>query len=170
MIISALLSLLSSGAVGSLVGLIGGYFNRKLDLQAKDKDHAFELAKLDKDLEFMKTEYEQKTRVATIEGETAETVAGYNAMAASYSYAPITGDSGIDKFSKIIRPILTLAFFVFTLYIFIQVSSLVNTNPITQEEVAKVYQTLVEWVLFQAGVSIGWWFAMRPGKTPIGGK
>jgi hypothetical protein len=164
MIISAILSLLSSGAVGSIVGLIGGYVNRKLDIESKAKDHEFDLAKMDKDLEFMKAEYEQKTKVATIEGEAAENVAGYNAMAASYSYAPVTGDSITDRFSKLIRPLLTLAFFFFTIFIFYQVSMLVDQIPLTQVEVAKVYIALIEWVLFQAGVSIGWWYAMRPGK------
>lgn len=163
--LATFLALLSSGGFGSIVGLIGGYFNRKLDLQAKSLDHSHELQKMDKDLAFMQAEFAERGKIAVIEGETAESVAGYEALKESYSFANPTGNTKVDMASKLIRPVLTLCFFFFTTYIFYEVSMLLQGNPLTQAELVKLYVTLVEWVLFQAGVSIGWWFAMRPGKT-----
>jgi hypothetical protein len=163
--ITTILTLFSSGAFGSLVGLIGGYFNRKLDIQAKKLEYEHDLNKMDKDLLYMKAEYEERTKIATIETEGKTEVAGYNAMSESYAYAPITGDSWTDRFSKLIRPMITAAFFFFSVYIFYQVSKYVTVESFSQEGLVKLYTTCIEWVLFQAGVSIGWWFAMRPGKV-----
>lgn len=169
--ITSLITLLSSGAFGSLIGLIGGYFNRKLDLQIKRLDHEQELKVMDKNLEFMKAEYEQKTAIATIEGQAATEVAGYNAMTASYSYAEPTGNTLVDKFSRVIRPLITLSFFLLTVYLFYTLNEKISISVISQESIEKVYLTVIEWILFQSGISIGWWFANRQsGPSIFGGK
>lgn len=168
--ITALITLLSSGAFGTLIGIVGGYFNRKLDLESKKLDHEHDLDLKDKDLEFMQAEYEQRTRIAEIETEGKTEVAGYNAMAASYDYANPKGSGWIDSFSKIIRPFITLAFFFFTIYLFYTVNQKVSISIISQESIEKIYMTLIEWVLFQSGITIGWWFANRQSGPSIFGK
>lgn len=167
--LTTLLALLSSGGVGSLIGLVGGYFNRRLDLEARKTDHQHELDKMDKDLRYMKAEYEQRTKVATIEGEAAVNVAGYKAMEESYSYANPTGNGWVDKLSKIIRPFLTLSFFFFTVYLFYQVNQKISISVVSQVTMEKLYFTIIEWILFQAGISIGWWFANRQSGPSISG-
>lgn len=169
--LTSLLTFFSSGAIGSLVGLIGGYINRRLDLESKKMDHKQELDIKDKDLEFMKAEYEQRTKVAEIEVAGATEVAGYAAMQESYKYANPTGDGVVDSFSKIIRPFITLAFFFLTVYIFMQLSQKLSISIISQESMEKVYLTVIEWILFQAGITIGWWFANRQsGPSILAGK
>ena len=165
--ITSLITLFSSGAFGSIIGLVGGYFNRKLDLQLKKLDHEHDLKKMDKDLEYMEAEYEQRTRIATIETEGATEVAGYNAMSASYDYAKPNGNSWVDSFSKIIRPFITLAFFFLTVYIFYTLNSKISISVLSGESMEKVYLTVIEWILFQAGISIGWWFANRQSGPSI---
>jgi len=173
---SGLLAIFSSGGFGSLVGLVGGYFNRKLDLQAKgleyadkDKQRAHELAKQNADLEFMKAEYTQRLQVANVEADAEVEVAGYGAMGKSYQFAaPTSADGWVDKASKVVRPLLTIGFLLFTIYVFMKVQTLVNELQVQpdQTQVFKLYVTLIEWATFQAGVCIGWWFAMRPGRQP----
>lgn len=172
--LSIILGIFGSGGFGSLVGLIGGYFNRKLDLENKKldlEDHSkqreFELKKQDKDLEFAKTEYANKIQISTIEADAVVEQAGYKAMQDSYNFAaPTPTDGWVDKASKLVRPILTILFLVFTGVIFYQVQLLVNKLVITPtpEQILELYKMIIEWVIFQAGVCIGWWFAMRPGK------
>lgn len=172
--LSAILGILGSGGFGSMVGLAGGYFNRKLDLEAKKVDHNYELAVRDKDREYMVAEYGQRLLVAdkenlgkqiVAEGEVE--VAGYAAMAKSYDFAvPTSADGWVDKASKVVRPVLTLAFFLFTCLIFWKVSVAVQqlSQPLPPDKLLELWIMVIQWVLFQAGVCIGWWFAMRPGK------
>ncbi len=166
--LTGLLALLSSSAVGSIIGLFGGLLNRKIDLQAKRMDQEHEIKKLQEQGKFLEIESKTKIAVATEEKEGAIESAAYNALAASYSFAVPTKDDGIvDKISKIIRPFLTIAFFILTAYIFYQIHTLVQKAGILDsKELFDIYKQIIEWIFFQAGVSIGWWFAMRPGKTP----
>lgn len=176
-----ILGVLGSGGFGSIMGLVGGFMNRRLDLEVKKleietkrADQAHDLARMDKEKDFMLAEMGQKNRIADkeLEGEKAKAdaeveTAGYGAMTESYKFAaPTAADGLVDKMSKAVRPLLTLLFFIFTCVIFWQVQQLVSALQVapTPEQVFKVYVMLIEWALFQAGVCIGWWFAMRPGK------
>lgn len=171
--ISLLLSLFSSSGFGSILGLFGGAFNRYVDFKTKAQDNAFELQKMDKERDYMKEEYAQRIQVVDIESNAVIESHGYDALAESYKFAATTSADGwVDKASKILRPLLTLAFFFFTVYIFYVINSIVQQVGLqpTQEEVFTMWKQCIEWVFFQAGVSIGWWFAMRPGKSPTFGK
>ena len=175
--LEVILGIFGSAGFGSIAGLVGGYFNRKLDLQVKKidlEDHnaqrEHELKQRDKDLEIMKVESANKIQVATIEGDALVEAKGYDAMAESYKFAvPTPADGLVDKFSKLVRPVVTLLFLVFTFIVYREVQHLMDALSIapTPEQVLKVYIMIIEWVLFQAGVCTGWWFAMRPGKSPI---
>lgn len=178
--LAIILGIFSSGGFGSILGLVGGYFNRKLDLQGKaldyadkDKDRAHDLNKQDKDLEFMKQEYAMRLQIADKETEKEIEVAGYEAMGKSYDFAKTSSEDGlVDKCSKVIRPFITLGFLFFTIYIFFEVQGIVTELGLQPkaEEVYALYKEIIEWVMFQAGVCIGWWFAMRPGKHPVKNK
>ena len=169
-----LVALFSSSGIGSIIGLAGGLANRWADYKFKAKDQEFELLKLKEDREFMKEEYANRIQITSIEADKDVEVAGYKAMEDSYSYAKTDRDDGfVDKFSKFIRPILTLLFFSASMYIFYELSILVDKIevPLNSTEVLALYKSSIEWILFQAGVAIGWWFAMRPGRAPnFGGK
>ena len=167
--ISAILAILGSSSIGSIIGLLGGLANRWLDQKNKKADQEFELKKLEAEREFMKEEYSHRIQVTTIEAEGRAEAAGYDAMAASYSFAVPTSQDGIvDKISKVIRPLLTLAFFFFTIYVFSEISLLMKERSIAldDDKVLELYTYTIQWIFFQAGASIGWWFAMRPGKVP----
>lgn len=170
-----ILGIFGSGGFGSLVGIIGGYFNRKLDLEGKKidlEDHklqrSHELEKQEADRKYMESEYAQKIQVSSIEAEAAVEVAGYGAMAESYKFAaPTSQDGWVDKFSKAVRPVITLCFLLGSTIIFWELQQKINTLEIvTAIELGSLYKMVIEWILFQAGVCIGWWFAMRPGKSP----
>ena len=172
--LTILLSLLSSNAVGSLVGWIGGWLNRKVDLQNRDKDlevlkekNAHELLMRDKDMEQSKIEAEAKVEVAIKESEGLIESEAYKAMAASYSEQSTTsGITWIDGFSKAIRPSVTVIFTLASLIISATIIHLAIKSNVqfTVAEWKEWVTYVIHWVFFQAGVVIGWWFANRPGS------
>jgi hypothetical protein len=167
--IALILSLLSTSGFGSIIGLIGGLINRKFDAQDKANERKFELDKMDKEAVLMEAEWKHKTEVATIEAEATVESSAYQALAKSYDFAATSTEDGwVDKASKVIRPLLTIAFFIFTCYVFYKINEMMIALKVTPspDEILTIWKTCIEWILFQAGVSIGWWFAMRPGKTP----
>lgn len=168
-----LLSLLSSSGFGSFLGLTGGLLNRWADYKFRQQDKEFELLKMDKDLEYMKAEHEHRLKVATVEVEGAVEQEAYKALTASYDFAvPTQEDGWIDDVSKLVRPLLTILFFIFSAYVFYRINLLISAKEErTSQEVLQLWKQCIEWILFQAGVSIGWWFANRPSKVPgFGGK
>jgi hypothetical protein len=168
-----LLSLLSSSGFGSFLGLAGGLLNRWADYKFRAKDQEFEILKMEKEKEFMIAESEHRFKVAVVEAEGKVEEAGYEAMTASYNFAVPTKDDGvIDAISKLVRPLLTILFFVFSVYVFYRINLLIEAKAeLTSEELLSLWKSCIEWILFQSGVAIGWWFAMRPGRSPsFGGK
>ena len=170
--LALLLSLLSSAGFGSIIGLAGGIINRFIDIKAKAGEREFELQKLDKERDYMKEEYNARNQIATIEGEARVESSAYAAMADSYKFAaPTSSNDLVDKSTRIIRPLLTVCFFIFTCIVFGYVTSLIIDlkASLTPAEILTLWKQIIEWIFFQAGVSIGWWFAMRPGKMPTFG-
>lgn len=168
------LSLLSSSGFGSIIGLGGGLINRWADYKFKQQDREFELLKMDKDREFMKDEYASRIQISTVEADASIEKAGYEAMTESYQYARTSKEDGfVDSLSKLVRPLITFLFFLFSVYVFWKIDSIVRQAGIIMNttEVLAIWKGCIEWILFQAGISLGWWFAMRPGRTPtFGGK
>lgn len=167
--LTTILALLSSSGLGSIIGLLGGLLNRRIDIAARKDEYDFELKKMDKQAEYLKLEFETKTAVATIEAEGSIEVAGYNALSESYKFAATSKEDGIvDKLSKAIRPLLTLMFFFLSCYIFYQIHFLVGKmDSIPEQGLFEVWKSIIEWAFFQTGIIIGWWFANRNSKMAV---
>jgi len=125
---------------------------------------------MDKEHLYMLEEAKEKVRIAVVEGEALVEAAGYAAMKESYNFADTSTEDGwVDKVSKVIRPLLTLSFFFFTIYAFAKIQGLMDSleaKP-SVEQTLQLYTYAIEWIFFQSGAAIGWWFAMRPGKNPV---
>lgn len=178
--LDTLLAILGSGTVGSVVGLAGGVVNRIVDLKAKKLDiedkanqRAHEINMLGAEKEFMLEEAKAKLEITTVESDAAVEQAGYAAMKESYNFAaPTSADGWVDKVSKIVRPLITVFMVWFVFHIYTEISALMATLNIVQDNasILRTWSMIVEFSLFQAGVVIGWWFAMRPGKHPAAHK
>jgi len=179
--LSAILAILGSGSFGSIIGLVGGLLNRKVDLQAKEMEYKDRQAKREHDLktktaerEMMQAEYNMRLQVSDKENEGKQIdadkeieVAGYSAQSESFKFAaPTSADGGVDRLSKAIRPILTILAVTFTAYIYYTINELMRQYQVAPDPaiVVKMWVMVIEWAVFQSGVIIGWWFAMRPGK------
>lgn len=164
---STLLGLFSSSGFGGIIGVAGGLVNRWLDLKSKTLDYTHELALRDKDREMLVTEWEQRSKVAVIEADKEIEVAGYGALGKSYDADKATyGIGWIDAIRGLIRPVLTLILTIAALGInFVLLDRLVAVWDQVDNAQRLVYVTTsLEWVLFQASIAIGWWFAHRPSN------
>ena len=97
--------------------------------------------------------------------------AGYDALTASYGNDKATyGNAWVDGVRGVVRPILTLLFFILSCIVFGIVAQYVWVRgvPLTNDQLYELFKYCIYWVLFQASVCVGWWFAMRPGnKSPF---
>ena len=150
--IESLNELLSNSAIGSIIGLLGGYLNRRLDSKNQQDTYQAQLAKLDRVYEVLQ-EVIQKTSAP------ANT---------SFKFASSVDEPRIYRAAKLLRPLLTLGMFLLVVYAFQQVLGYVDTFPLIDKDVTKAYFMCLEWILFQAGISIGWWYANRPSSNMKG--
>lgn len=172
-IIKVLGSVLGSNAVGSAIGWLGGLLNRKVDLEAKridNQDRAAQRAHEENlrriDIEVLHAEAASRERVASIEAEGKVSVAGLDALQESYKH-----DAGLREgsFSKLVRPLLTFCFGVSALSMaaaLLWVAFYVYEVRFSHEQWHDLVMFVVQWVFFQGGLTVGWWFANRPSKAP----
>lgn len=168
-----LLSLLSTSGFGAILGWVGGMANRFFDLKLKDKEmallqlqQAHDLAKLDKEREYMLAESAQKLQVVQEEGTQRLAQAGYEAMTKSYDNDKVTyGGGWVDHIRGIIRPFATALYGTASL---VMVATIVYFAFYVYKlslDVTQMYDLLnksVQWVFFMAEMCVGWWFGSRP--------
>lgn len=176
-ILEGIIGLLSSNAIGSVVGWVGGWLNKKEDrnlqvllLEDKQKDRQFELDKRRIDIEVMEKELAGKEKVAVIQKEGEETKAALSALSESYKHdASLKGSPKIESFRASIRPIITIwAAFVGTIQAaaVIGIAFFLYKVSFSPDQMFELVKYTILWVFFQAGLCIGWWFANRPSTPP----
>jgi hypothetical protein len=183
--LSAILALLSSSAVGSVIGGLFAWMNRKVDIDAKRLDllheqarWAHELAVKDKDLAIANAEADGRERVSIVEGDARIETARMGAIAASQTADQITADelsqAGrlrwllvlISAFRKAIRPMLTVALLAATLYLnLILIMDFVSSEQLTPEQRFDLQTQAWAWIAGQAAIVISYWFCSRGTVT-----
>lgn len=175
-VILGIIKLLGSAGFGTIFGGVMGLFNRKADLEAKKielqeaaNQRSHELAMRDKDAAIMAQEWASRTKVATIEGDAKIEASGYEALAKSYDFAKPEPGTKMAAFSSFVRPFISIGYFVissfgsaYILYYAFYVAGL----KLSADQLFEIVMYVIAWVAFMAGATIGWWFAMRPGKAP----
>lgn len=180
--IAALLSILGSSAVGSILGGIFAFLNKKSDLDAKrmDLDHekdrwAHDLLIRDKDLDYARLEAQGKMDVAVIEGDSAVEAARMVAIGQSHVADKVTADEirAAGRYGWMlvmgsamrawIRPVATVVLVSAAIYInFLLVGKLVEVWP-TLDKVQQFDAAMqaFAWITGQASAALGYWFVSR---------
>jgi hypothetical protein len=175
--LTAILSILSSNAVGSLFGWVAGWLNKKEEfkvqqLQFEDKKHQrdHELALRDKDAEMMKLELAGKEKIQVIQTEGEITKAAFGALAASYEHdSKLKGSPVVESFRAVIRPALAIWFTVIATIqtaLVLYVGFFFYDFQFDKVEMFELVKYCVQWLFFQGGVCIGWYFATRNSDAP----
>ncbi len=180
LVMAAVGKLLGTNAVGSLIGWVGGWLQRKqdlamrkLELEESANQRAHELSLRRVDIELAEKEGAAKERVASIEAEGAVQSAQMAAMAASFG-DQFKGDDWVTRFSRFIRPFATLymlaASTAMTAVVLTLASSAGVLGRLTTEQWYSVMEYAVLWIFFHGSLTLGWWFSMRSGQPPKFGK
>ena len=180
--IAAILSLLGSSAIGSLIGGAFAFMNRKADLQMKqielahDKDrwaHDLELRK--SDLAIANAEASATIQVAVLETEASMETARMTAIAGAQAGDRIDADAireagswgwllvTVSAFNKLIRPLLTVMLSGAALYVnWIMIDRLTIGWPnLSQVQQFDAGMQAFSWVTAQASVAFAYWFVAR---------
>lgn len=179
---SAILALLGSSAVGSLLGGVFAFFNRKLDMQSKKDDQAHEKEKWahdlqvkDKDLEYAKIEAAGKKDVAFIEGEAVIESARMQAIAETGKEDAISAEelkhAGRWKWAlvlasayrKSMRSILTTVVGGAAIAVNLALAWQFQTAwpELDQGQRSELILQALSWLSAQASMMFGYWFVSR---------
>lgn len=168
---TGLVSLLSSSAVGVLFGHLFGWLNRREDARTRqfelaheEKRWAHDLLMRDKDREMLQEEIKGRAQIASIEAEGTIAQADATALKAAQDADRATyGGGKVDAVRGLVRPILTAALVGVALYVnFVLLSLLQDVWPtLDTGDRLKLSFMALEWLFFQAGACIGFWFGSR---------
>lgn len=180
--IAALLSLLGSSAVGSLIGGVFAFLNRKTDIEVKRIELAHEADKWahdlkvrESDLAIAREEAKAKLDVAVAEANAAIDTARMSAIAQVAQAERVTAEDiaaagrmgwllvVVSAFNKLIRPILTVALAAAALYLnWLVIDRMVTTWPtLTPAQQYDIGMQAFAWVTAQASMAFGYWFVSR---------
>lgn len=180
--IASLLALLGSSAVGSLIGGVFAFMNRKTDIEVKRIELAHEVQKWSHDLAIRESdlliareEAQSRKDVAIIEGDATVDAAraiaiGQIAVAEKVTAEEIkaAGKWGFlliwaSVFNKLIRPVLTVLLAFAALYLnWMVIGRLTDgwatMTPIQQYDAG---MQAFAWVTAQASTAFSYWFVSR---------
>lgn len=168
-----LLALMGTSGFGALLGWVGGMVNRVFDLKMKDKEmallqlqQAHDLAKLDKEREYMLAEAEQKLQVVQEEGAQQLVRYGYEAQTKSYDNDKAAYGGGmVDTIRGVIRPFATAIYGLASLVmvaVVLYYGFFIYNLSFSAPQIHGMMQQSVQWVFFMAEMCVGWWFGSRP--------
>lgn len=174
--ISAILALLGSSAVGSIIGGVFAFLNRKADIEAKRLDHGHELELRRADMELARLEAEGKLQVAMVEADGAAEAArmaaigqAHQADALDAAQIKAAGKTGglllvlTDVFRRLIRPVITVALVGASVWLnWVLIERMghgwANLSPAQQYDAA---MQAFAWITGQASAVLGYWFVSR---------
>lgn len=180
--IAGILSILGSSAVGSLLGGIFAFLNRKADMEMKKLELAHEVARWtqdlqlrDKDIQYAREEAAGKKEVAIVEADGAIETARMQAIATSFEAEKISADElkAAGKWrwlliltsilNRVIRPLITLLLAGTAIYINMMLVGRL-TDSWSTLTAAQQYDAALQafsWITGQAAAVLGYWFVSR---------
>jgi hypothetical protein len=173
--LSAILAILGSSTVGSLIGGIFAFLNKKADIEIRRLDHAHELELRKEDRELAKIEAEGRLQVAVAESEgeiesSRMTAIGQAHAADNLGAEEIKSAGGwawllilTDAFRRLIRPVLTLLLVSMALYLNWLLVERLGTgwDALSTEQKYDAAMQAFAWITGQASAVLGYWFVSR---------
>ena len=144
-IIASVLTGGATGIIGSLIGTVGRFFEKKQQLKEMTLqfDQEYKLQELQ--ISSRREEAESERAIAELQAESEIKTASY-AHDASYGITTLT----IASILRFVRPVLTFLLLAFTVYIFWEVSE----NP-------SIVHELSNQIMFLTTTAVAWWFGDR---------
>ena len=173
--LSAILAILGSSTVGSLIGGIFAFLNKKADIEIKKLDQAHELELRKEDRELAKVEAEGRLQVAVAEAEGSIESARMTAIGQAHQADNLDAETVKNAggwawlliltyaFRKLIRPGLTVLLVGMAVYLnWLLIERLgVGWETLSIDQRYDAAMQAFAWLTGQASAVIGYWFVSR---------
>lgn len=173
------MDVLGSVISGGMTGVLGSAVTSFIDYKTKKLQFLHEEAMEKATQETMRLEWEGRSKVAIVEGETQKNVAESEAFLESIKADQATYSSGIeynkiklgwlyaflmvliDFLRGIIRPASTIAFVVMTFWIYASIQGKINVIPTDSTAMMDLFNQVTTVILYLSVTTVCWWFGVR---------
>lgn len=173
--LSAILAILGSSTVGSLIGGVFAFLNKKADIEIRRLDQAHELELRKEDRELAKVEAEGRLQVAVAEAEGSIESARMTAIGQAHQADNLDAETIKNAggwawlliltiaFRKLIRPGLTVLLVGMAVYLnWLLIERLgVGWETLSIDQRYDAAMQAFAWLTGQASAVIGYWFVSR---------
>lgn len=168
-----LISLFSTGGLGAVVGVVGGWLTKREERKKQTLDNAFKLKSRVYDLEELKLEQAQQTRMAEHQLDLAETEGAIeidSKVVDAFKLSQQDGGHWMDVAKSLMRPLITIYLLGAATYCLQKIWALVGgLEAIPQDELMEIFKYIVYQIIFLCVTAVTWWFAARPSsQRPLG--
>ena len=174
-----ILSILSSGGIGAVVGLIGSFATKYVEFKVLDRKlrNEKELAEIRiRELELEQSHAlalaDKQIDIAQAEGAIQQDIAAMDAFKESQREVSIKYGTWIDNLRGAMRPIITIFLMIVSVYLTWKVWLIVDgLGGMERKDVFSLFKYLIESSVFLTITAVTWWFGTRPsewvkGRTP----
>ena len=144
-VIASVLSGGATGILGSVIGTVGRFLEKKQELRKMEMEFSQELKLQELQISARSEELESEHAIALVQADADIKTASY---AHDASYGPTT--PVIAAILRFVRPVLTFGLLGFTVYIFF----IVQEDP-------KIVRELSNQIMFLTTTAVAWWFGDR---------
>lgn len=158
--ITAILGLLGSPIIGSVIGFFSSWLMKKEQRKDKELDYSHER-------EMSKLNHSQTIERSKVEGELAvQKQDAVSFTTALESENLRSGNKFLDGLKALIRPVITIYLLSAISYIAYKVSALIGGfNALDPNELVLLYKEIIHQVLYLTSVCVSFWFGIRPKHT-----
>lgn len=172
-------SILGGGVTGILgIGLqkVFEFKTKKLEIELEMRKGEHEIAMIQAQAAVMAQEWAARSKIATVEAESAMYVEDSKTFAASYN-EPKKYSEGVhyskgqgwlllllDFIRGIVRPGLTIYLCVLTTLLYLHAHKMLGEIAIGPDQAISLVNQIIETVLYLSSACVLWWFGIRSGK------
>lgn len=144
--------------VGSAVGLLGNWLNKKQARTDRALEYEHELKMLELNNRLASDQHE---RNLTLADRKIQEITTHGELEGFVESQRVT-DGWMEKAKAIVRPLLTLYLVMLTTYMAWSLNTLIADNQPALTDTGATYPHIVNTVLFLTTTAITWWFGARP--------
>lgn len=177
MLLAIIGKLAGSAGLGTLVGLVGSWLQRRQDIKQMELEQAHELAMRDKDADLLKIEIAGAAQIAKVQADGARDVADAELQGRSYAADMATYSQNVQSGSKwgavlifvdvlrgTVRPLVTyylVGFLSWMVWQFLRHVPLIDLLQLNPPLFWDVFEYTLATAVFLASTAVAWWFGAR---------
>jgi len=171
--IGSVVDIFSSGGLGGILGVVGGFAAKLMDLKKKKLEIQDRLSMAKIQLQEGEAErahelamFGKQGERARLEGEIQQDIQAGDAFIESIRGASKpTGNQFVDSIKGAMRPIITSILMGFTIWLTIELWEAVGgLSAFDKTELIAIFKNIVNQIVFLTVMAVSWWYAARPGR------